>query len=87
MVAYDLFLISLAIVFAVTTALLSVLGAERWDLYYGFYLMEYLAVSTLFAFLNPRARTVLNRITYILIPGFGVILALKVAEILWGVRL
>ena len=87
MVAYDLFLVSLAIVFAITTALLSVLGAERWDLYYVFYLVEYLAVSTLFAFLNPRARTVLNRITYILVPGFGVILAFKVADVLWGVRL
>ena len=87
MAACGLFLVSLALVFAITTALLSVLGAEKWDLYYIFYLVEYLAVSTLFVFLNPKARAVLSRITYMLVPGFGVVLALKVAEILWRFKL
>ena len=84
MLAYDLFLLSLATLYGFTTFLLAVLGAYRWDLYFSLYLIEYLALGTVAAFLSTRARRVLDGVAYILLPGFGAVLALKVAGILWG---
>ncbi|MBI2887145.1 MAG: hypothetical protein HYY02_08040 [Chloroflexi bacterium] len=82
--SYDLFIVSLASLFSATTFLMALLGAWRWDLYFSVYLIEYLAAGLLFSSLSADARRVLDGVAYVLAPGFAVIVALKVAEILWG---
>lgn len=87
MLAYDLFIVTLGSLFALTTLLLAAFKVSQWNLYYSLYLIEYLALSSLLVLLNPRARRVLDSLGYILLPGFGAILVLKIAEVLWGFSL
>lgn len=84
---YNSFILILGAILLLTTVILSIGGEKRLDLYFSIYLVEYLTLSLLFVHLNPRARRVLNILLYILLPGFALIVALKVAEILWGFKL
>jgi hypothetical protein len=81
---YNLYLISLAVIFSLTTVLLSAYEEASLDLYFSIYLIEYLVATQLFVHLNPRAQRSLNRTGYVLFAGFGAIVANKVIEILFG---
>lgn len=85
MAVYDRFIISLWVIFALSTVALSAGGSSSWDLYYVLYLMEYLILSALFSVLNAQARNVLVKIASVLIPGFGVVLVLRFVSILSGI--
>lgn len=87
MVLYDRFIISLWLLFALATVALSTRGANSWDLYYVFYLIEYLIVSAVFSILDSRARYVLLWIASVLILGFVAILAFRVVGVLGGISL
>jgi hypothetical protein len=80
-------LFSLAIVYTLTTAALSALGESRLDLYVSLYILEFFVIMLLHSPLNPRTQRVLNVFGYGLFAVFAAIVALKVLEILLGVRL
>ncbi|MFQ5813467.1 MAG: hypothetical protein ACE5I2_09825 [Anaerolineae bacterium] len=82
---YNRYLATLALLFMGTTVILAAYNLHRLDLYFSLYLMEYLATTLLFAYLQPRAQRLLNFTGYILFGGFLVIVGLKVWEILVGV--
>jgi len=80
-------LVSLAIVYMLTTSALSALGESRLDLYISVYILEYFVITLLHSPLNPRTQRVLNVFGYGLFAVFMIIVALKVLEILLGLRL
>jgi hypothetical protein len=81
------YLISLAIVYMLTTAALSALGESRLDLYMSLYILEYFVITLLHSPLNPWTQRVINVFGYGLFAIFVTIVALKVLEILLGLRL
>jgi membrane-associated protease RseP (regulator of RpoE activity) len=70
-----------------TTSALSALGESRLDLYISVYILEYFVITLLHSPLNPRTQRVLNVFGYGLFAVFMIIVALKVLEILLGLRL
>ena len=83
---YNRYIISLALLFMLTTVILSA-SEQSLDLYFSLYLIECLILTLLFSQLNPRARGGLNRIGYVLFVGFLSLVAIKVVEILLGVEI
>jgi hypothetical protein len=81
---YDRYLMTLALIFIVTTLLLAVYGQYQLDLYFALYIIENLAATLIFSYLHPRARLHLRLLGLVLIGGFLVIVALKVLEIPLG---
>ncbi len=79
---YNRYLTTLAMLFTAATVLLAAYGQQALDLYFSIYLIEYLATTLLFAYLNPSARRLLNIMGFILFGGFLGIVAIKVVEIL-----
>jgi membrane-associated protease RseP (regulator of RpoE activity) len=71
----------------VTTAALSAFNESRLDLYVSLYILEYFVATLLHSPLNPRSQKVLNALGYALFAVFMAIVALKVLEILFGLRL
>jgi hypothetical protein len=84
MVLYNRYLLTLAALFALSTAILAGYGQEKLDAYFTLFVIEYLVVTLLFAYLHPRARRLLDGLGYVLFGGFLVIVILKVIEILRG---
>ncbi len=84
MILYNRYLVTLAALFGVSTALLAAYRQEKLDAYFTLYVIEYLVVTLLFAYLHPRARRLLDALGYLLFGGFLVIVILKVVEILKG---
>ena len=85
--AYNRYIIALSLLLLLTTVILAAFGEERLDLYFAIYLIECLALTSLFAYLNPRARSGLNLVWYGLFAGFGFIVLDKVLEIIIGVSI
>ena len=79
---YNRYLATLALLFTAATVLLAAYGQQALDLYFSIYLIEYLATTLVFAYLNPGARRMLNLMGFILFGGFLGIVAIKVVEIL-----
>ncbi len=73
--------------YMLTTVILSALGESRLDLYISLYTIEYLALTTLHTPFNPRAQKIISAVGYILLTVFMAIVALRVLEILYGIRL
>ncbi len=84
MILYNRYLLTLAALFGVSTALLAAYHQEKLDAYFTLYVIEYLVITLLFAYLHPRARGLLDALGYLLFGGFLVIVILKVVEILKG---
>jgi hypothetical protein len=80
-------LFSLAIVYMLTTVALSALGESRLDLYVSLYILEFFVITLLHSPLNPLTQKVLNVFGYGLFAVFAAIVAVKVLEILLGLRL
>ena len=66
-----------------TTVIISVSGEAGLDLHFSLYLIEYLVVTLLFVYFNPRARRILNNTGYVLFAGFMVIVGERVLRILY----
>lgn len=84
MTLYNRYLLTLAVLFSLSTTILAVYGQNKLDAYFTVYVIEYLVATLLFVYLDPRARRLLDAMGYVLFGGFMVIVALKVAEILRG---
>lgn len=81
---YNRYLITLAILFTLSTTILAGYGLNKLDAYFTVYVIEYLVATLLFVYLDPKARRLLDAMGYILFGGFLVIVALKVVQILRG---
>jgi len=81
---YNRYLVILAALFFLTTTILAAYGQDRLDAYFTAYVIEYLIITLLFVYLDPRARRLLDAAGYVLFGGFMLIVILKVVEILRG---
>ena len=81
---YNRYIITLALLFLLSTVILTTAGENRLGLYFSAYLVECLVVTLFFAHLNPRARKGLNVVCFGLFIGFGFIVLHRVAEIIIG---
>ncbi len=79
---YNRYLLILTAAFTLSTALLAACGQDRLDAYFTAYVIEYLVVTILFVYLDPRARRLLDRLGYVVFGGFLVIVLFKALEIL-----
>jgi predicted membrane channel-forming protein YqfA (hemolysin III family) len=79
---YNRYFLTLAVLFTLSTTILAAYGQGKLDAYFTVFVIEYLVVTLLFAYLDPRARRLLDAMGYVLFGGFMVIVALKVIEIL-----
>jgi hypothetical protein len=84
---YDKYILILASLLLATTVIVAAIGEVRLDLYFSIYVIEALVLTELYVYLNPKAKRGLNKVNYALFAGFLVIVAAKVAEILWGIKL
>jgi len=83
---YNRYIISLTLIFGLTTVILSI-SKQSLDVYYSIYLIECLVVTLLFSHLNPRAQRGLSRVGYVLFAGFLFLVATKAVEIIVGVKI
>ena len=79
---YNLYVLTLVLVFSLINIILALFGQEELEVYFTVNIIAYLVVSLLYVYLNPRARRILNTMGGVLFSGFLVIVALKVIEIL-----
>ena len=79
------YLISMAIAFSATTAILTAFNEDRLDLYLSVYIIEYFILTLLHSPLKPKTSRMLDATGYVLFAVFAVIVAMKVWEILFGV--
>ncbi len=84
MILYNRYLLTIAALFALSTTILAGYGQDKLDAYFTVYVIEYLIVTLLFVYLDPKARRLLDVMGYVLFGGFAVIVALKVIAILKG---
>lgn len=82
MTLYNRYLLTLAVLFTLSTTILAAYGQNKLDAYFSVYVIEYLVATLLFVYLEPRARKLLDAMGYVLFGGFMVIVAMKVVEIL-----
>jgi hypothetical protein len=81
------YIFSMAVAYALTTAILASFNEDRLDLYLSVYIIEYFILTLLHSPLKPKAGRLLDITGYLLFAAFVVIVSLKVWEILFGVRL
>ena len=79
---YNRYIIFLVLAFSVVNTLMAFMGQERLEIYFTVNLIAYLIISLLYAYLNPRAKKVMNRMWLGLFGGFMVLVVIRVAEIL-----
>ena len=81
---YNKYILSLVLASSLINALLAFLGQNDLGVYFIINIIAYLAITLLYAYLNPRARRTLNTIGIVLFAGFMLIIIFKVMEILPG---
>ena len=82
MILYNRYLMTLALLFTLSTTLLASYGQNKLDAYFTVFVIEYLITTLLFVYFDPRARRLLDAMGYLLFGGFLVIVILKVIDIL-----
>ena len=81
---YNTYIVSLVIASGAVNTLLALVGQKDFGIYFIINALTYLAITLLYAYLNPRARMALNTIGVVLFAGFLVIVSLKVLAIISG---
>jgi len=79
---FNKYIISLVLASCFINALLAFYEQNDLVVYFVINVLAYLAITLLYASLNPRARRVLNTIGIVFFGGFMVTVAIKVVEIL-----
>ncbi len=78
---YNNYILTLALLLLLTTFILIALGQNSLDIYYTLYIMEALALTELYVYLNAKARRGLTLVSAILFVGFVPILGLLIFRI------
>ena len=81
---YNKYVVSLILASGAVNTLLAFFGQRDLGMYFIINAITYLAITLLYAYLNPRARMALNTIGVVLFAGFLVIVSLKVLAIISG---
>lgn len=81
---YNRYVISLALASALINILLAFLGQNDLMLYFAINIINYLVITLLYVYLNPRARGALNTAGAVFFAGFMVVVVLKVMAMLSG---
>ena len=84
---HERYAILLSLILPLTAAILAVYGESRLDLYVSMFALEYFILTVLHSPLDPKTSRMLNAIGAVLFAVFVVIVASKVVEILYGVKL
>ena len=79
---FNSYILTIAILFLLTTVILTALEEDSLDVYYIIYIIEALAVTELYVYLNAKARRGLGMVSLLLFGGFLVIVSLEVIRIL-----
>ncbi len=83
---YNRYLIAQSVVLSLSTTVLAAYDVRQLDVYFSVYVIESLVMTLLFGYLHPRASRVLNGISYMLVVGFLLVVAIKAAAIFWVIR-
>ena len=79
---YNNYILTIAILFLLTTIILVAMGQNSLDVYYTAYIIEALVVTQLHVYFNDRVRRRLNFVSIMLFVGFLFIVALQTIKIL-----
>ena len=87
MTLYNRYIFIMALILSITTLVFGIVAVSSLGLCLTIYVIESLILTELFIHLNPKAKRSLSRVNIILFGLFLMIVALKVAEILTGIRI
>jgi hypothetical protein len=79
---YNRLMLYLALAFSAVNSVLAFAGQKDVQVYFILDLMAYLIITLLYVYLNPRARGALTAVNAVLFTGFGVIVVLKIINII-----
>lgn len=79
---YNNYILTIAILLLLTTVILIAVGQTSLNVYYTLYIIEALAVTELYAYLNNKARRGLTFVGTILFASFIVVLSFEIIKIL-----
>ena len=79
---YNKYIVTLILAASSINILLAFLDQNDLQVYFIINVVAYLAITLLYAYLNPRAKSALNTIGAVLFGGFMVMVSLKVIEVL-----
>jgi hypothetical protein len=79
---YNKYIVSLVLASGLINTLLAFLGQNDLVSYFVVNIIAYLAITLLYAYLNPGARRALNTIGIVLFGGFMLIVIFRVMEII-----
>ncbi len=71
----------LALAFSAVNSVLAFAGQKDIQVYFILDLISYLIITLLYVYLNPRARGALTAVNAVFFAGFGVIVVLKIINI------
>jgi uncharacterized membrane protein YhhN len=72
----------LALAFSAVNSVLAFAGQNDIQVYFILNLMAYLIITLLYVYLNPRARGALTAVNLVFFAGFGVIVVIKIINII-----
>ena len=81
---YNSFIATLALAFALITAVMAAYEVNTLDSYFTVYTIALLVTTALYVTFSPKARRALSLVGMVAFGGFLVVVALKVVEILSG---
>ena len=81
---YNKYIVSLILASGLINISLAFFGQNDVVIYFIINTIAYLAITLLYAYLNPRARRALNTIGIVLFAGFLVIVSLKAIRLVTG---
>ena len=80
--AYNSFIALLALAFTAITVFLAAYDVDKLDAYFSAYTVALLLLVSLYIYFSPKARRALGAVSLLAFAGFGVIVLIKVVEIL-----
>ena len=82
MLIYNRYIITIAILFVLSTAILAASGINTFGIYYVIYIVEAFIVTELYRHLIPQTRRGLNVVSIILLVGFLPVIMLQFIRLL-----
>ena len=79
---YNRYIITIAILFVVSTPILVAIGIKTFGVYYVIYIVEAFIVTALYKHFSPRARRGLNVVSIVLLFGFLPVIILQFIKLL-----
>ena len=84
MTVYNKYIVSLIVASGLINAFLASFGQNSLEIYFVINIIAYLAITLFYAYINPRARRILNAIGIVLFSGCLIIVSLNVVRLVAG---